>query len=235
MKTHLKSVAASLLFAVAGPALAATASWNFTLPATLAGSQTSTYAPVATLTLTDIADGVQFMLDPHESHSGFTLGSSPSAIRGIEFVYDGPALTSASFRHDAGAAIKAFDYESGGNMFAGYTAANRHISVEFFSQPSNDFEVTHTSTWTVKGTTLADFIGSFATADNKPTPVFSVLSLARFSLDGSGAWSQADSSKWVAPIPEPETYAMLLAGLGMLGFVGKRRSRARHDASMSAA
>lgn len=28
-----------------------------------------------------------------------------------------------------------------------------------------------------------------------------------------------------APIPEPETYAMMLAGLGMLGFMGKRRMK----------
>jgi len=26
-----------------------------------------------------------------------------------------------------------------------------------------------------------------------------------------------------SPVPEPQTYAMLLAGLGMLGFMGKRR------------
>lgn len=29
----------------------------------------------------------------------------------------------------------------------------------------------------------------------------------------------------VAAVPEPETYAMLLAGLGVLGFVGRRRTR----------
>jgi hypothetical protein len=28
------------------------------------------------------------------------------------------------------------------------------------------------------------------------------------------------------PIPEPETYAMMLAGLGMLGFTAKRRKLA---------
>jgi len=28
-----------------------------------------------------------------------------------------------------------------------------------------------------------------------------------------------------APVPEPETYAMLLAGLGLLGFVARRRQR----------
>jgi hypothetical protein len=29
-----------------------------------------------------------------------------------------------------------------------------------------------------------------------------------------------------APIPEPETYAMMLAGLGVMGFIGKRRRKA---------
>jgi hypothetical protein len=27
----------------------------------------------------------------------------------------------------------------------------------------------------------------------------------------------------VTPVPEPETYAMMLAGLGMLGFMARRR------------
>ena len=34
----------------------------------------------------------------------------------------------------------------------------------------------------------------------------------------------------VASIPEPETYAMLLAGLGLMGFVARRRARASFDA-----
>jgi len=32
-------------------------------------------------------------------------------------------------------------------------------------------------------------------------------------------------SQNTAPVPEPETYAMMLAGLGMLGFMGKRRMK----------
>jgi hypothetical protein len=39
---------------------------------------------------------------------------------------------------------------------------------------------------------------------------------------GSGAGSQA-SFQPTAAIPEPETYAMMLAGLGLMGFVGARR------------
>lgn len=236
MKTCLKSVTASLVFALAGPALAATASWDFTLPATSVGAQTPPYASVATLTLTEIADGVQFVLDPNESNPGFRLGWFPSTVRSIDFVYTGPALNGASFRHDAGAAVKDFDYENNSNMFAGYTADDRHIDVEFHSHLHKDFEVTDSSTWTVKGTTLADFVGSFATSTSKPTPIFSVISLNGFSLDGDdcATWFPTDSSKWVAPIPEPETYAMLLAGLGMLGFVGKRRCRSKDTAGPAA-
>ncbi|MBL8500478.1 MAG: FxDxF family PEP-CTERM protein [Nitrosomonas sp.] len=32
-----------------------------------------------------------------------------------------------------------------------------------------------------------------------------------------------DSAWYVSPVPEPETYAMLLAGLGLLGFMARRR------------
>ncbi|MDP2706329.1 MAG: PEPxxWA-CTERM sorting domain-containing protein [Burkholderiales bacterium] len=31
-----------------------------------------------------------------------------------------------------------------------------------------------------------------------------------------------------APIPEPQTYAMMLAGLGLMGFVARRRKQ-EHD------
>jgi hypothetical protein len=34
-----------------------------------------------------------------------------------------------------------------------------------------------------------------------------------------------DNLTFSAAVPEPETYAMLLAGLGMIGFVGRRRRK----------
>jgi len=40
-------------------------------------------------------------------------------------------------------------------------------------------------------------------------------------IDGTSGFGPAFSP--TAAIPEPETYAMMLAGLGLLGFVGKRR------------
>jgi hypothetical protein len=38
---------------------------------------------------------------------------------------------------------------------------------------------------------------------------------------------RVEQAELATPVPEPETYAMLLAGLGLMGWVGRRRSRQR--------
>ncbi|ATE60515.1 PEP-CTERM sorting domain-containing protein [Thauera sinica] len=45
------------------------------------------------------------------------------------------------------------------------------------------------------------------------------------SIAFGGIGLVADDLTFAASVPEPESYAMLLAGLGMLGFVARRRSR----------
>jgi len=42
--------------------------------------------------------------------------------------------------------------------------------------------------------------------------------------------SQADLGTYLAPVPEPETYALMLAGLGLLGVLARRRNRAGQSA-----
>lgn len=60
------------------------------------------------------------------------------------------------------------------------------------------------------------------TVDEKGT-----IYLVAEQLQGAGASLDAKSQLIVltAPVPEPETYAMLLAGLGLLGFIARRKGR----------
>lgn len=223
MNSYLKPVAASLFLAVAAPGMAATATWTFDLPATALPSQTPPYPSVTTLTLTDVAGGVQFVLDPDETNPGYTASST---VNRLDYVYSGPALTDASFHHDSGAAISTFSYQTNPhNMDTGYTANDQHIVVNWVTNHDDSFLVSETSTWTVNGATVDDFINTFATSSSMPSPISAVVSVDPFH----NPEMTPNTSNWVTmtaetpPIPEPETYAMLLAGLGMLGFIGKRR------------
>lgn len=200
---------------LAAPAAFAATIWTFDLPATAIASQNPPYPTVATLTLTQTADGVQFVLDPNESSPGFADGSF---IERLDYVYGGLGLTANDFRQDAGAP-GTFQFESNpNNMDSGYQADAFHIVVDFPSK--NDpgrFDPTDTSTWTVLGTTLADFTGSFATANSKPSPIYGVLSVTAYSLPEV----QPTPSNWVAPVPEPSLGALL--GVGLAALWARRR------------
>jgi hypothetical protein len=45
--------------------------------------------------------------------------------------------------------------------------------------------------------------------------------IARISIAGDGV--VLDNLTYTQPVPEPETYALMLAGLGLLGFAARRR------------
>ena len=55
------------------------------------------------------------------------------------------------------------------------------------------------------------------------------LRISGVSLASNGYYSghMTLASTTMAPIPEPETYAMMLAGLGLMGFVARRRKQQR--------
>jgi hypothetical protein len=189
---------------------------QFDLPASASASQSPPYPNVATLTLTETADGVQFVLDPNQASPGF---SACSILQRLDLVYAGPALDASDFRNDAGVA-GSFHFDGNPHdMDAGYTADVFHIVVDFATRHGHGFDPGDTSTWTVLGATLADF-SSFATASAKPTPVFGVISVAGYSLPGP----HPTPSNWVAVVPEPGTVWLLAAGLGGLALRARRRT-----------
>jgi hypothetical protein len=106
-------------------------------------------------------------------------------------------------------------------MDSGYDAETFHIIVSFAMKNDPDrFDPDETSTWTILGTTLADF-ESFATAKNKPSPVQGVLSVNKYALPDV----KPTSSNWVAgapSVPEPRLAALLALGLGALAWLRRR-------------
>lgn len=66
-------------------------------------------------------------------------------------------------------------------------------------------------------------LGAFAPNETKR---FDLSFTYSFGDQRVGALPTAFIGNTVSPIPEPETYAMFLAGLGLLGFMGRRRKNA---------
>jgi hypothetical protein len=62
---------------------------------------------------------------------------------------------------------------------------------------------------------VANGLGYYFTADV----------LSKVSLGGNGTTGAVGSSVPVTPVPEPETYALMLAGLGVVGFMANRRRK----------
>ncbi len=103
-----------------------------------------------------------------------------------------------------------------------------------FTSTINFLNATNVSAWLSNGTTTYNYLLS----DSFAVPGYS---FATYSLGGTlandtwsvhvmgNAGSFSGSTTYnvgtlpSAPVPEPETYAMLLAGLGALGFMGRRR------------
>ena len=89
--------------------------------------------------------------------------------------------------------------------------------------------------WALKGTLInppsdANNVNAFSTA---PHSFYTLSGLGilsdkvRVAVSANGPWSFVDEVRFVgaaaAPVPEPDTYALLMAGLGVVGWVARRR------------
>jgi hypothetical protein len=92
-------------------------------------------------------------------------------------------------------------------------------------------------TYNILGLTVTLQDASFAVigSDNNPADGFSFGNLAAgnyalnvlgFANGSEGGFYAGGLIAQTAPIPEPETYALMLAGLGIVGFIARRRRSA---------
>jgi hypothetical protein len=68
-------------------------------------------------------------------------------------------------------------------------------------------------------------IGLIAEGYNGSLGAFDYIIGYNDSFSPHNDWDDLVIGVNIAPIPEPETYAMLLAGLGLMGFVARRRKQ----------
>jgi hypothetical protein len=72
-------------------------------------------------------------------------------------------------------------------------------------------------------TGIVDGSNAFLSYSGGTTPGNYSLNIAGFKLNPNLSASYAGNIS-ISPVPEPETYAMLLAGLGLIGFSARRRT-----------
>lgn len=166
----------------------------------------------ASLLLTETASGVDFTLSPNW---GTTTGNR---VDQLQFAFSGEAVTFVDgLGPDAG-------FSTGfGAIDSGYSTTNLAILgwPSAAGSPNLFNSADPSSSWSLNGATitLADFMVLATATSTKPTPGFGVISMPG-----------AAPSNWVAlgenitaPVPEPETYALMLVGLGAMGWVARRR------------
>lgn len=75
------------------------------------------------------------------------------------------------------------------------------------------------------GKTYADVLTALALPGNTPTAAAPWLRVGLHVQSFAGGYSESFINSPVPPVPEPEAYAMLLAGLGLVGFAARRRKQ----------
>jgi hypothetical protein len=93
-------------------------------------------------------------------------------------------------------------------------------------QPSDRFQFDlNSATKGMVGTTSLTLAGSGILRDTQGVFANTAASFTMSTVGTATSISNYSVSFATAPIPEPETYAMLLAGLGFLGFMERRRKQ----------
>lgn len=135
-----------------------------------------------------------------------------------------------------------FSFADAGNVSLAYyndnPGANSQAAIATFIKSSNMLGLTSLTSLT--NSVSNDNTGSSSFSITNATPAFNYLAvhigggellfhwsqnITAFSLTGSALSNYRAYAGPTTPVPEPETYAMMIAGLGLVGFVARRRKQ----------
>jgi PEP-CTERM motif len=201
MKSHFSALVASLLVSSGATALAQ----SFVCLSDNSG-QCSAVASQIEMTITDLGSGqVAFRID----------NNGPIASTVTDIYWEASPLTSAIAVTDSGAGVS-FSFGAAPPNPGGGAGWNAEFAADSDAPTSsngvNPFEwVQFTFGYTGSFASLLD---SFSTTDSHVA-----LHVQAIGTSGNSDWMQTTTP----PIPEPSTYALMLAGLGAVGFMARRR------------
>lgn len=221
MKKSLIAAAAILAFAVSIPAAAVTVSFQNEF-----SGGTDCANPVSGcsfLSATQTATGVHFDL----------LGTMAPGefITGLYGNYNGGAL---SISNVAGTGLNAYDsFSFASNSFKADGDGFFDWMIDLSSNPPR-FDGTDTLGWDFAGATLSQF-NSLSVDGPEGKTGFLFATHAQGLLNGGSGWFNGQLTPTstpfdVTPVPEPEIYALMLAGIGAVGFITRRRRNDSDDA-----
>ena len=227
--THLAAAAAIALGAQAAhAAVGDQATWQFNLPATGNPSIVGLFDLAATLVGTETASGVSFVLTPNPLSSGISDWPTRTFVERLSMVYGGPTAGGIPTLVNANPSLTLDMKVNDGtppqlSLDAGYKTSYNVLNLDWGAHKFLGNETAH---WELNGSgvDLQDFLYPvLGEANNKPSPIFGVISLTAYDLE-TGRKANPTPSNWVAlQVPEPGSTALLMAGLSVLGFVGRRR------------
>ena len=221
MKSKLSRFLLAAIFAITGhAAYAATYSYEF-LTEFSGGTPPDATAPWATLSFTDVIGGVE--LDLHLSgltspenakFFGFNFGPNPgnaalqTRLSGLTFTNTGGQAASSISAPTLNA------YKADGDGFFDILF-NYPTSGDYFGAGEHSiYKITGSSV------TASDFNYQSLTGGGNGIWYSALHVQQTGTSNGGSGWIGATVA---APVPEPEIYAMLAAGLGLMGFVARRR------------
>jgi hypothetical protein len=165
-------------------------------------------------------DSVRFKFTNNSNYSSLTdVYFADGALLGIS------GISSSSGVSYTGGSAAPPDLPGGNSVSPAFQTTVGFLADADSPPPKNGVQ---TGEWLVidfllkSGKTFADVLAALALPGSIPTDATPWLRVGLHVQSFTGGFSESFIN---SPIPEPETYAMLLAGLGLVGFAARRRKQ----------